>query len=279
MTVSLIPRTDMAPVPRVEIVVEPDDLPSGTDRVTLWRVGAGVERKVRGGVDRSMGSALSLIDYEPGRGMQSSYEAECWDGAVSLGRVALGSADVPWVGDARTVTVQQPLDPNLSLEVYSMGGAWPSLTQVAPGELVTAEGAGLPTFVGGGPISGMKEVVLDFGVPSREAAQRLRATLGTPEARQLPVWLVRGGNDFLPRVFFCRVQTLVEVDVNNRAGLGWSRFVATVDEVAPPAPGLVVASLSYDDLDAAFESYDDRDAAYPSYDAMDRDYSLAGLSG
>lgn len=279
MTVVLTPHGDMDPVPRVEIVVEASDLPAGTDRVTFWRVSEGHSLKVRDGIDRTMVASVSLIDLEPGRGASSTYEAECWDGTVSLGRIALGTVFVPWVGATTSVLVQQPLDPHLSLEVHNLVGSWPDLTQDAPGEAVYTEGDSLPTVVGFGPRTGFEDVTIDFGVSSREDAARLRATLGTRGDPQVQVWLIRGGDSFLPRVFFCHVKRLVEVDINNRLGKGWSRFRATVTECKPPAPALVVSLLSYDDLDAGYTSYTARDAAYASYDLQDRDYSLAGLAG
>lgn len=279
MTITLSPYGDMAPVPRVEISIGVADVPAGTDRVTFWRSSQGSEMKVRGGVDRIMVSTISVVDLEPPRGAMSTYEAECWDGAVPLGRVAVGSATVPWIGESTTVLVQQPLDPRLSVEVSSLRGSWPSLTQEAPGEEVLAEGESLPSFVGFGPMGGFRGVELDLGVATREDAARLRATLGTKAEPQLPVWLIRGGDTFLPRVFFCRVSSIVEVDINNRVGREWSRFRATVNEIQPPAQALVVALLSYDDLDVSYASYTAMDTAYPSYDARDRDYSLAGAAG
>lgn len=279
MTITLVPRGDMMPVPRVEISVGVADVPAGTNRVTIWRVSEGRTMKVRDGVDRTMVSSVSLVDVEPGRGVVSAYEAECWNGSIRVGRIALGSVIVPWIGDTKTVLLQQPLDPNLSLEVFNLAGSWPSLTQSAPGEGVYTDGGTLPTFVGFGPRRGFEDVSIDFGVSSRADAVKLRATLGTDEQPQLPIWLIRGGDSFLPRVFFCMVKTLVEVDINNRMERGWSRFQATVTECKPPAPALLVSLLSYNDLDAAYASYTARDAAYASYDEQDRDYSLAGLAG
>lgn len=95
----------------------------------------------------------------------------------------------------------------------------------------------------------------------------------------MPVWLIRAHHGFLPRVFFCYVRTLVEVDINLRHRGEWTRFQAVVDEIAPPAPALVISPLSYTDLDVTFESYDDMDAAFPSYNARDTAWDLAGAAG
>jgi len=121
--------------------------------------------------------------------------------------------------------------------------------------------------------------MVDFGVATREDADRVRATLGTQAEPQLPVWLVRTHQGLLPRRFYGHVKSLVEADINLRAGKTWSRFQSTLSEVARPAPGLQVSPLSYDDLDVSYASYDERDAAYASYDEMDTDWSLAGASG
>ncbi|KTR78008.1 hypothetical protein NS234_04900 [Microbacterium oxydans] len=223
--------------------------------------------------------SLSLIDYEPPLRGSFTYEAECWAGSESKGRVSIGTVTSPWVDSPEVVLVQQPLDPNLSLEVLNLSGSWPSLSQEAPGELVFAEGAARGTFVGFGPRRGLSGVQIDFGVSSREQAASLRATLGTERQPQLPIWLIRSTGEFFPKVVFCVVKTLVEVDIDTAMGDGWSRFQATVTECEPPAPALVIATLSYSDLDAGYASYTARDAAYASYDAQDRDYSLAGLAG
>lgn len=278
MTVTLTPKADLAPVPRVEIVVNSVDVPAGTDMLTIWRVSEGREYRVRDGIDRVMVSAVSLVDVEAPRGAVSVYEAECWDGLLPLGRVALGSTTVPWVGDENSIIIQNPLDADLSVEVPKLDGTWPSLTRETPGDLVFTEGASLPVYVGFGPRRGFQGVAVQFAAPTRAIAAAVHATLGDHGTPQLPIWLIRGDGTLLPRVFFGRVKSLTEVDIDLRMGDEWSAFQAEVDEVAPPAPAILNSILSYDDLDAGYASYTAMDAAYASYDAKDRDYSLAGLA-
>lgn len=317
MIVSLIPHTDFAPVPRVEIRIEelleydggdsggtgggeldgggagggmaPLDggtaatkavtLPAGTDRVTVWRRSQNRDMKVRGGVDRTFTGTFGMLDLEAGFDVYSTYELECWDGGAQLGRVPLGSAVLPWVGDPHGVLIQQPLDPSLHVVASNLVGSWKSMMRDARGELVLPQGASYPALIGGGPREGVKEATVDFGVFTRADAQAMWDTLGTVERPQLQTWLVRSHHGFLPRVFFCRVGALTEVDVNLRVGREWSRFQATVDEIQPPAPGLIVAPLSYDDLDVSFASYADMDAAFASYGARDTAWAFAGASG
>ena len=218
--------------------------------------------------------SLSLIDYEPPLRGSFSYEAECWAGSTPLGRVAIGSSTIGWTGGT---VIQQPLDPSLAVKVQLNWGTAPELTRATPGGLVFSSGEATPDYVGFGPRRSLQGVPVAFEVADADL-ETLHATLGTYETPQLPIWLIRSTAGRWPSVFFCHVPFLSEVD---RSGYGGDvlGFTTTVDEVNPPAPALVIATLSYADLDAGYASYTARDAAYASYDAQDRDYSLAGLAG
>ena len=317
MIVSLTPLPDMAPVPRVEIRVDPMlvfdgggpgtsgaplldggapgatgapfeggdpgtimvDVPEGTDRVTVWRRSEGRAVKVRGAVERSFLGSVGLLDFEAGFDTDSTYELECFSGGDPVGRVTLGTTVLPWSGDPNGVLVQQPLDPSLNAVVVNLEGSWPQVVRDAPSELVHTQGRSLPTLVSSGPRRGVEGLEVDFGVTDRVSAERLWGTLGSEERPQLPVWLVRSPRGILPRVFFGRVGALAEVDVDTRTGGGWTRFQASLDEVAPPAPALVVSPLTYFDLDAVFASYDARDEAFASYNEMDAAWEYAGAAG
>lgn len=316
MIVTLTPLADMGPVPRVEVRVSPSttydggapgdsapdlsggspaaagpvfdagtpstlmvDVPEGADRVTLWRACEGRSLKVRGGVDRFYGGSFALLDLEAGFDRPSAYELECWDGATSLGRVSLGSVVLPGPADPWVTVVQQPLEPRLSVVFEETEVNAPGVGRVGPASLVTVEGASYPRLVSQGPRSGLSGVELSFIATTRETAAAAWATVGTEDDPQLPVWLVRSRHPLLPAVFFCDTRGLQEVGVNLHVGGSQSRFELTVDEVAPPAPALVISPLSYDDLDVSFVSYDAMDDAFTSYDARDSAFEYAGASG
>lgn len=259
------------------------EVPVGTDTVTLWRSCQGVRMKVRQGVERSFG-VMGWQDFEAGFDVPSTYELECfyqdeiW-GLTPLGTIPLGSVTLPWVGPENGVLVQQPLDPTLSVVAVNLNGSWPAITRETVGGLALTQGARVPVFYGGGPRQGVKGAALDFGVESRADAGRLWDTLGSPDRPQLQSWLIRAHQSHLPRVFFCHVGALTETDIDLRDGGEWSRFQAVVDEIAPPAPGLLISPLSYDDLDVSFESYTDMDAEFATYSARDTAWSYAGASG
>lgn len=255
-------------------------VPEGTDQVTLWWESEGRSDMVPGAVRRPLTGAFGHLDVEAGFDVETSYEAECFAGGVSLGRIVLGSVVLPWVGDENGCIVQQPMNPFLHAVVVNLEGSWPSLTWEAPGDLVRTQGAVFPSLVSAGPRQSAQDVSLDFGAPTREVSQRVRATLGTQAEPQLPVWLVRSHQGILPRRFYGHVKTLKETDLDIHGDdEWWSEFTAVVTEIARPAPGLQTAPLSYDDLDVSYPDYDARDAAYTSYDAMDTDWSLAGAAG
>lgn len=318
MIVTLTPKSDFFPVPRVEIELheelivdggapedelddvvdggEPDDslttvfdggspstvsvaMPDGTDTVTVWRASEGRSMKVRGVVGRAFSGSTGWVDLEAGFDVQSSYYADCYSDGVLIGRVNLGAVSLPWVGRRNALVIQQPLDPRLNVTITNLEGSWDQLTNDAPSDLLYPEGAGYPVLVGGGPRRGFDGVAVDFGVGSLADARALRGTLGTPELPQLQAWLVRSPSGFLPRVFFARVGPLTELDVEYRLRGEWSRFQASVTEIEPPAPALVLGTLSYDDLDVSFPTYDLMDAAFVSYDERDTAWEYTGAAG
>lgn len=317
MIVTLVPETGFAPVPHIRIGLADADawdgggpgttgpnrldgggpstsssgfdagspstmqvsLPAGTDAITLWWSSEDRSDVVPGAIKRAVTGSFGHLDVEAGFDVPTRYEAECFADGQSLGRVSLGSVTLPWTGDPDGCLVQQPLNPYLHAQVVNMDGSWPSLTREAPGEVVRTQGAVYPSVVSYGPRQAAQDVSIVFGAPTREVAAQVRATLGTPDQPQLPVWLVRSHQGILPRRFYAHVRSLKETDLDIHDALEqWAEFSSTVVEVARPAPGLQVSVLSYDDLDVSYPDYTARDAAYDSYDAMDTDWSLAGAA-
>lgn len=317
MIASLVARTDFAPVPRVEIRVEdsvsfdaggpdttgPDsfdgggegagfdagspstvtvELPDGTDRVTVWRRADGRRMKVRGMVNRVYAGALGVQDVEAPFEVPSSYEVECFDGTIPLGVIPLGSVTLPRLPGGKWLTlIQQPLNPHLWAVVEDVDVNVPAISRPAAGELVRPANDVYPSLVGQGPRQGIVGAELVLAADTRDVAARVWATLDNRDDAddQLQVWLVRGNHPLLPRVFFCDTRDLREVGFDIHVGGQKTRFAASVTEIAPPAVGLVIASLSYDDLDLSFADYDLMDAAFPSYNDRDAAWDLAGASG
>lgn len=274
---SLTAQNDMTPVPRVEIVIAPADVLAGTVTVTIRRRAENRYFFVRRGIGRSIASTLVTIDYEAPFNVVSTYEALCYDAAGAyLGAVQLGSTTV----SCDQTVIQQPLDPRLCAIVYRLESTGAEISRPMPGDLARLEDAALPRVIGQGPRQGVTDVALSLLVTSQEMGDRLQATLGTYETRQLPVWLVRTPPpQRLPRVFFCFVPNLAELEVNLHAGGSMIRYSATVTEVPPPAPGLSPAVLRYSDIKTVYPTYSALKAAYSLYSDILRDQSLVGAAG
>lgn len=274
---SLTPYADMGPVPRVEVVVDPADLIASTDTVTFRRRAEGRTFFVRGGVSRPAATTVVAMDYEAPFHTESVYEAMCFDAAgVYMGTSQLDSVTLEYDG----TVIQQPMNPKLSVEVKRLIATAANIARPTPGELVYTENQGLGKLIGLGPRRGVVDLELDLLVSSHEAADALQATLGTYEVPQLQVWLVRTPPPMrIPRVLFCSVPQLNELEVNNHLGLSDVRFGATVAEVLPPAPGLSPAVLRYPDVGAVFADYSDVGAVYTLYSDIARDQSLVGAAG
>lgn len=274
---SLTPFPDMGPVPRVEMVVDPADLITDTVTVTLRRRAEDRYFDVRGAVARPAASTIVAFDYEAPFQIESVYEGLCYDeDGVYMGAAQL---DATTLNFSETV-IQQPFDPKLSVVVKRLAATAAVVSRPSPGDLVYVEGDGLPRLVGLGPRRGVTDTTLDLLVDGHANADKLQATLGTYERPQLQVWLVRTPPPMrLPRVFFCAVPQLDELEVNNRFGGSLVRFGAGVTEVRPPAPGLSPAVLRYSDVGAVFADYSDVGAVYTLYSDIARDQALVGAAG
>ncbi len=271
---TLTPFTDMAPVPRVLIDVPVGEFPAGSVSVSLVRTCEGRTMDVRGGQRLPAGSPVVVLDPEPGFGVENAYTILGHDaqGAV-VGSWPLGSVVVA----CDKVVIQQPLDPRLSVEVVRMAGTASALSRETPGELVYPQGQVLPGLVGLGPRRGLQKVPISVKVGSSADADTLQETLGTYTQRQLPVWLIRTPpGQRIPRILFCRVAELVELDDS-----WWTdevRFTATITEVRPPAAGIAGIALTHSDMKVFFASHTQVKARYATHSDVKRDTSLIGAA-
>lgn len=256
----------------------PVELPDGTDTVTLWWRSEGRSGRVRGVIGRFFTGAGGFLDMEASFDVPTTYELECFSGTDRLGRVTLGSVSLPAFGDPWQVLVQQPLNPSLNVVLEASTEHGSTAKRSSLGEVVQVEGQSLPYLIGSGVRSGVA-TELWLKALTRADAARAWATLGTQENPQIPVWLIRGPGLLLPHALFCDALTVEEISIDVQIGGQRSIFRVDTTEVAPPAPGLVISPLTYEDLDVSFPSYDARDAAFATYDEMDSAWEYAGAAG
>lgn len=273
--VTLTPRDDMGPVPRVSVDIPPASFVGAAQTVTIRRTAEGRTFDVRGGVNLPPGMPVILDDVEAPFGVESSYTVVGFDtDGNEVGRVPVGSV----VLNSDKTVIQQPLDARLNAVVQRLEGTGAELVRSTPGAVQYPIGRVLPGMVGLGPRRGLQGVKFDMHCEA-DQADNLQATLGTYEQPQLPVWLVRTPPDQrIPRVFFCHVPELVELDTYRHSGNGWSRFQATVTEIAPPAVGITGATLTYSDVAVFYSTYSELAAQYATYSDIRRDASLIGAA-
>ena len=259
--------------PWVEVYFNPADVHVDCEMLTIYRFSENRTWKVRGGVDVAPGVAAQ--DFEVPFGVESVYRAEQFD----VNGLSLGFTDTSAITlDVEGTWVHNPLEPSDALEVEIDDVSGDRLTRPTPGELVYIEGATVARRIGERR-RGLEGVRVSLSVFGTANADTLQGMLGSYESSRVAVLCLRTSESVRwPRTFFFGTDELDERPVDVQVGGDWVQFVADVDEVEPPFPGLVRPLLTYDDLDAAFPDYDDQDTEFGTYTAKDRAYEYAGFA-
>lgn len=268
------------PNPGVRVLVAFSTVASGTQTINVWRTAEGRQFKVRGGVALFAVGGASVMDFEAPVGVAMSYQAEQFNSSgVSLGftdATPLTIATSSVFSDTSQVIVHQPLSPALSIIGRLDANTAAEVVNVIPGALANPEGSTVATWIGG-QRQGVSGMQFSVEAQSFADADEFRSMFGGYTSNFPAVLCVRTAPPArFPRVFFAAVDTLRESTdyINNLV-----TFNLTVNEVAPPYPGLVLPTLRRNDIDAAFTTRTARAAAYSTRIARDTDYTKAGLAG
>lgn len=274
--VRLVAQADMAPVPRVLIDAPITSFPPGAVTVRIVRTAEGRTFDVRGAVRLPATSPAIIVDPEAPFGVESSYSLIGYDeDGVIVGEVPFARVTLEY----HRPVIQQPLDPRLAVEVRRLVTTGAELMRETPGEVAYAEGRVLPGLVALGPRRGLRDVQLDLFVATYDDADQLQATLGTYDRPQLPVWLLRTPpGQRIPRVFFCHVPQLTEININGHIGMEYVQMSASVTEVSPPAAGIVATALTHSDMKVFFSTHSEVRARYATHSDVKRDTSLIGAA-
>jgi len=252
------------------LVTFTDILPAAT-RVTIFRTADGRTEEVRGGTDLAAATPFAM-DYEVAPGVMNTWRAQMWaaDGS-DLGFTEQVALQVPDEG----TWLQQPLAPQTAIRVRLALETGAKVRKPTPAEIIHPEGASVGTMIGG-QRRGITGMVVKLYAEYADLA-KVDAMFGSYTEDYPAVLLLRTPPPLrLPRVFFMGIPDPEEF----RHGLyALSGFTMEATEVAPPYPGLVLASLRRKDIDAAYATRAARAAAYATRLQRDQDYSLAGLAG
>ena len=264
------PFSDMKPVPRVEVVS--DETPVGVSEATVWRTAAGRTMPVRGAVRMPVADSFAVLDFEAPFNVDVTYQAEWFDGGVSVGMSENVTTELLFWG----TVLQQPLDPSLRAVVeVQPGHTGRVLSRPFESSVAYVAGRGA-VHLGGGrrSLSGFRLVFATSDVDTYGAVDSL---FGSGSAQMPAIVLVRTDLPWrVPMPLFAAVAD------PTAEGFDWTYdgdltiFDWSLTEVVPPAPSVVVAPFSYDDLPVAYGTYDELEADNATYDSLARRYDLGG---
>jgi len=276
---TLTPSTDPSTSPRV--FVSFPALAGGTQTVNVTRTTDGRTYKVRGGVKLFAVGGAAVMDFEAAVGKPNSYRAEMFNAAgTSLGFTDAAVVTLPatsaFHGVGMRAWLSQPLNPQLAIQASILLGSAGDLVQPTPGDVFYSEGAVLGTRIGSRR-RGLKGVGISILCDSTADADEFQAMFGGYTSDYPAVILIRTAPPIrLPRVLFAECGELHEIAEADGTVIS---FQMSIEEVAPPSPGLVIPTLRRADIDAAFPTRGARAAAYATRFARDTDYTKAGLAG
>lgn len=264
-----------APCPRVEVFFS--DFAPGTATVTVYRLAAGREFKVRGAVHAATSGSLSRIDFEVPFGVVVTYRAEMFSAAgMSLGFTDGASITL----DVADSWMHNPLRPSGAVKVFFGDETARSIVRPTPGVVSHPKGR-MVGVVLAEPRQGVTGLQVLLRTSSDADADRVQAMVGDQSLP--PVVCIRLGGDDLrtrvPQPLFLSSLSVEEIDMNHRWG-GFElahRFEG--DEVDPPVPGLFIPLLRNKDLNAFFATNAAMNTSALRNVDLNRRYDLAGYGG
>jgi hypothetical protein len=268
---SLIPFLDANPTPRVQALFPA--FASGTVTVTIRRTAEGRTFPVRGGVNLYAVGGASVMDFEVPFGVPATYQAEQFDvNGLSLGFTDPGSITL----SITDTWIHQPLSPTLAIKARIFLDSANDLVRPSPGTVIWTEGATVGRIIGGQRV-GLRGTNVRLRMANAADADEFTSMFGSYTSDFPAVLCIRTPPTIrLPRVLFAGCLEPHEISFGNYAMI---TYQMSIDEVLPPAPGLVIPLLRRKDIDAAFTTRAARAAAYSTRLLRDTDYTRAGLGG
>lgn len=267
---------DANPCPRVEVVftsLHPDTESLGA----IYRTGDSREWKVRGSVGIAVSDQIARIDYEAPFGIPISYRAEMLNGAGDSLGFTDSSSEV--TVDVDETWVHNPLNPQVALRVVTLDGTSYDWSRPVDGVVLYPKARRVGVVIGGAR-QGLRGQQFDLLVDSDADADAFSSMLGTYSRTAVPVLCFRIAStdrSRLPKPLFASVLNPREVDLTQQGGADIG-FRFTSDEVAPPAPALVIPLLTRADIDAYYSTRAQVDADNATRFAVNRRYDLAGTA-
>src|SRR5690606_7790592 len=239
--------------------------------VTVYRLAAGREFRMRGAVLAATAGSISRIDFEAPFNVPVTYRAEQFDeNGVSLGftpsatlgdvleglppaedlapseDLAPGSFVVGTGLMSAETWMHNPLNPQGAVKVNLLDTAARSFSRPVPGEVSYPRGRRVGVMLSE-PRRGLSGAVFDVWCDTFAEADAVQALIGSFTGSSVPVICVRTGSDNTVRAsmpLFLGVLDITEEDWTVRHGGEVTLQRIQGDEVDPPIPGLFVPLLT-----------------------------------
>lgn len=269
--------TDAAPAPRAEVVFSSLH-PDTASLRAITRTGDGREWKVRGSVGIGVSDQVARIDYEVPFGIDVTYRAEM----LNISGESLGFTDqsAPANVAVTDTWVHNPLNPQIALRVKMLQATSHQWSRPVGGETVFPIGRRVGVVIGG-TRQGLRGQHFELWVESQADADVFAAMVGTYSRTAVPVLCFRIGSGVrmrIPKPLFGSVFDPREVDISLSSGGSDVGFSFDTDEVAPPAPALVIPLLTRADINAYYSTRAQVEADNASRFEVNRRYDLAGTA-
>lgn len=262
---------DVTDLPYMEVLVE--DLSVNVATVTIHRLTAGRDFRVRGAVNVAVSGAITRVDAECPFNVSTTYKAEMFDsGGESLG-YTLATAETLATSET---WIHNPLDLTGAVMVELLDGSGSTISRPIDAEVVHPFGRVVGVVISRGR-KGLTDFPLLVSTSTTADADKFTVLLGDYETMSVPVLCIRSGTSLrIPKPFFMAVLDPKEIGVNIQNDGELIDWEMNGDEVAPPAPGIIAPLLTRANLNAYYGTRTAMNADNLTRLAVNRRYDIAG---
>lgn len=256
MVSSVTPFSDMAPSPRVDVLIDDADLDGSTVEVTLWQLSSAGEFEVRSAVRRSSVGGFFITDYEPPLGVPVTYRVQEFDEGGAEVAFTL-TMDTEVAATRGMVVIQDPLVPERAALVGAEIGFAGRLRHSRSARIYKA---GDQTIALLGQRGLLEELSLQCWTEDPATRDALDLVLSESQ------FLVRSGPEFpIPRIVHVVVPEPVRLPFDYQNGGTTDRWELSGSQVSRTELDIIVPVVSYSRFNAAFATYAEFNAAYSTY--------------
>lgn len=246
--------------PHAHLVYNATDLAVGTETITVTRSYGNRTATVQEGERRFAAGGTVLDDWMIPLGVNVTYTAEQFDAAgTSLGTTT--PIQVRWDDDPSLGWISDPLSPGDAVQVELVADFADTMSRTRQMQLHQV-GDRVVSLLGAA--GKLQNLTVHCQTKNLADGERLTEILAATSVliRVPPPTRV-------PRLLYCVIPTVNEIDMDVQWGGEWIRWDLTGQEVDPTTLDIVLPIVSWQTYIDAFPTWADMEAAYPTwFDAM-----------